>query len=428
MTRTALVFVFALTMSAAAGAQWLQWRGPARNGVLPAASVPPAWPEKVSMTWRQPVGEGYSSPVVDGGRVFVHSRRDPQEIVTAIDLATGTPAWTDGYAAPFTKNQYAKAMTKGPFSTPLVSGGRLFRFGVTGILSAYDAGSGRLLWRRDWSKEIDTSKLFTGTAMSPLLHDGLLIVHVGDDGGGEFHALDPATGKPRWSLAGDGPGYASPIMATFGGVRHLVTMTDKAVVGIDPAAGRLLWRVPFRDEWNENIVTPVVAGGTLVVSGTRKGTFGYRVEKSADGWSATQAWHNAELPMDMSSPVVDGTFVFGLSNRRTGQFFCLDAETGVPKWTTEGRAAQNAVLVSAGASLVALTSDGDLLIIRRSPERFEEVRRYEVAETPTWAHPIVIGRQIVIRDAESLSLWSLREGAEAGIDSEGTERTVQSRY
>lgn len=150
-----------------------------------------------------------------------------------------------------------------------MSGGRLFTLGVTAILSAYDAASGKLLWRKDWSKEIDTSKLFTGTAMSPLVHGGMLIVRVGDDGGGAFHAFDPASGKERWSLAGHGPGYASPIVTTVAGVRHLVTMTDKAVVGIDPAAGRLLWQIPFPDEWNENIVTPVVAGDVLVVSRTR---------------------------------------------------------------------------------------------------------------------------------------------------------------
>ena len=110
--------------------------------------------------------------------------------------------------------------------------------------------------------------------------------------------------------------------------------------------------------------------------------------------------------MYMSSPVTDGTYVYGLSNRRKGQFFCLDAKTGSAKWTTEGRAAQNAALVSAGANLVALTSDGDLVVIRRSPERFAEVRRYKVAETPTWAHPAVTGKGIVIRDAGSVSLWT----------------------
>jgi outer membrane protein assembly factor BamB len=390
-------------------AQWPQWRGPNRDGVASADSVPATWPKQATPAWRQPVGEGYSSPVVDGGRVFVHSRRDPDEIVTALDLATGKPLWGDRYTAPFGKNKYAAPMAKGPFSTPLVSGGRLFTLGVTAILSAYDAASGKLLWRRDWSKEIDTSKLFTGTAMSPIIQDGLLIVHVGDDDAGAFHALDPASGKERWSLAGHGPGYASPIVTVVSGVRHLVTMTDKAVVGIEPAAGTPLWEIPFPDEWNENIVTPVVAGDVIVISGTRKGTFGYRLAKMAARWNANQVWHNAELPMYMSSPVADGPFVYGLSNRRKGQFFCLDARSGKAVWTTEGRAAQNAAFVSAGPNLVALTSDGDLLVIRRSPERYEERHRYKLAQSQTLAHPVLLGHRVVVRDADSVAVWSLAD-------------------
>ena len=95
-----------------------------------------------------------------------------------------------------------------------------------------------------------------------------------------MRALDPATGDERWSLPGHDPGYASPIVTVVDGVRQLVTMTDKAVVGLDVSAGKLLWTIPFPDEWNENIVTPAVAGDVLVVSGTRKGTFGYRLARN----------------------------------------------------------------------------------------------------------------------------------------------------
>lgn len=104
------------------------------------------------------------------------------------------------------KNQYATQMAKGPFSTPLVSGGRVYTLGVTAVLSAFDVSTGALKWRKDFSREIDTSKLFTGTAMSPIITNDLLIVHVGDDGGGAFHAYDPATGAEKWTLPGHGPG------------------------------------------------------------------------------------------------------------------------------------------------------------------------------------------------------------------------------
>jgi outer membrane protein assembly factor BamB len=388
--------------------QWPQWRGPNRDGILPAVLAPPIWPEKPTLAWKQPLGEGYSSPVVDAGRVFVHSRQDPQEIVSAYDLASGKRLWTATYPAPFSKNQYATQAAKGPFSTPLVARGRVFTLGVTAVLSSFDVANGELKWRKDFSKEVDTSKLFTGTAMSPILAGGVLIVHVGDDTKGAFRAYDPATGAERWALTEHGPGYASPILLTVAGIQQIVTMTDSAVVAIDIASGQLLWSLPFPDDWHENVVTPVVAGDVLVISGTRKGTFGYRVEKTGGAWAARQLWHNTDLPMYLSSPVADGTFVYGFSNKRKGQLFCLDARTGTARWTTEGRAGPSASIASVGPNLVALTREGELLVVKRSPEKYEELRRYRVATAPVWAHPAFSAGTIVIRDVDSIAAWSLR--------------------
>jgi outer membrane protein assembly factor BamB len=402
----ATLFALAL-VTVAASAQWPQWRGPNRDGVVPATSVPSAWPEKLALKWRQAIGEGYSSPVVAAGRVFVHSRTDPDEIVSAFDLATGKPLWSARYPSAFTKNQYATAMSKGPFSTPLVADGRVFTLGVSAVLSSFDATTGELKWRKDWSKEIDTSKLFTGTAMSPIIDSGQLIVHVGDDSKGAFRAFDTLTGTEKWSLPGHGPGYASPIVRAISGTRQLITMTDKAVVAVDVTTGTLLWSIPFPDEWNENIVTPVVAGDFLVISGTRKGTFGYRIERTGATWTPKQAWNNTDLPMYMSSPVADGTLIYGFSNKRKGQLFCLDAATGTTKWTTEGRGGTNAAIQSAGDNLIVLTTDGELLVVKRSPAKYEELRRYKVADSQTWGHPVLLGRFVVIRDADSIALWGI---------------------
>jgi len=322
-------------------------------------------------------------------------------------LSTGKPLWSAKYAAPFSKNKYANEMSRGPFSTPLASGGRVYTLGVTAVLSAFTASNGTLVWRKDFSKEIDTSRLFTGTAMSPVIAGGLLIVHVGDDDSGSLRAYDPATGAEKWTLPGHGPGYASPLILDTT-PRQLVTMTDKAIIGVDVAAGRLLWSLPWPDEWNENIVTPVLAGDVLVVSGTRKGTFGYRIESAGGKWTPKQLWHNADLPMYMSTPVADGPMLFGFSNRRKGQLFCLDARTGTAKWATEGRVALNASLISAGPHLVVLTTDGELIVLRRNPDKYEEVRRYKVASLPTWAHPALLGDALVVRDAESISVWALK--------------------
>jgi outer membrane protein assembly factor BamB len=395
-----------LPATASMDAQWPQWRGPNRDGVVATASVPKAWPAKLTPKWTRTVGDGYSSPVVAEGRVYVHSRQDPDEVVTALDLASGAVLWTQRYQSAFTRNKYANAMSKGPFSTPLVANGRLFTLGASAVLTAFDAKTGEVTWRKDWSNEIDTSRLFTGTAMSPIIAGGLLIVHVGDDDAGAFRALDPTTGAERWALPGHGPGYASPLVANFGATRQIVTMTDSAVVGVEIATGAQLWTIPFRDEWNENIVTPVVAGDILVVSGTRAGTLGYRIAKSGPTFAATRAWHNTDVPMYMSSPVVDGAMVYGFSNRRKGQLFCLDATTGTVQWITEGRAGTNASIQIAGSDLVVLLSEGDLLVVKRNPVQYEEVRRYKVGEA-TWGQPVILGQTVVIRDGNAVGAWAL---------------------
>jgi outer membrane protein assembly factor BamB len=193
------------------------------------------------------IGEGYSSPVVSAGRIFIHGRKDPEEIVASINLADGKVLWQQKYQAVFQKNQYAVEMAKGPNSTPLVAGNRLFTLGVTGILNAWDTASGKQLWSRDFSKAIDTSKLFCGTAASPLIVDGRLVVQVGSDiHGGQVLALNPATGATEWEWHGLGPGYASPVAIELGGSAQIVSLTEGSIVGLDGKTGKELWSGPAR--------------------------------------------------------------------------------------------------------------------------------------------------------------------------------------
>jgi outer membrane protein assembly factor BamB len=387
----------------AAAQEWGQWRGPARDATVAASVLPASWPSAVTRLWRVEVGEGYSSPVVSGTRVVVHSRRDPEEIVTAVDLATGTIAWQQKYAAPFAKNQYAVQMAKGPNSTPLVAAGRVFTLGVTGVLSAWNVADGTLAWRKDYSASVDTSKLFCGTAMSPLLEGGALVVQVGSDvRGGRVIAIDPATGAERWTWTGPGPGYASPIGITSAGVRQIVTMTNQSIVGLDAKTGALLWSTPFSDDWHENIVTPIWTGTHLIVAGVRQGTHAYRLEHTGGAWRAVQAWRNPDVTMYMSAPVyADGT-LYAMSNKRKGQFVALDAVTGTVRWQTEGREGEHASILLAPAHVLFLTSGGDLIVARRDAAAFAEERRIELAPAATWAMPAFVPGGVIVRDAGGL--------------------------
>jgi len=405
MNKLGLIIVFLTAMVTATAQEWTQWRGAARDGVVETKNAPSTWPETLKRAWRVEIGEGYSSPVVSGGRAFVHGRRDPEEIVASINLADGKVLWEQKYQAEFKKNQYAVSMAKGPNATPLVAGNRLFTLGVTGMLNAWDTATGKQTWSKDFSNAIDTSKLFCGTAASPLLVNGRVVVQVGSDiHGGQVLALNPATGATEWEWKGPGPGYASPVMIEANGSQQIVTMTEGSIVGLDGKTGKELWSVAFPDEWHENITTPLWTGTHLVVSGTRQGTHAYVLAKTADKWQATEAWKNPEIAMYMSSPVFGDGLIYGHSSKRKGQFFAIDAKTGAVRWTSEGREGEHASLLLTPQHVVFLTNGADLIVAKRGTPAFTVERRYEVAEASTFAMPVLLGSNILVRDATSLML------------------------
>lgn len=396
------ILIFGLAQSATAQ-DWSQWRGPSRDGLVPAASAPSSWPASLRRAWRVEIGEGYSSPVVSRGSVFVHGRKDPEEVVIAVNLATGKVIWEQKYQADFKKNQYAVKMAKGPNATPLVIGNRLFTLGVTGILNVWDTATGRQLWSKDFSKTIDTSKMFCGTAASPLAVGGRVVVQTGSDiHGGQIMALDPSTGKVAWEWKGLGPGYASPVVIHIAGKKQIATLTNGSIVGIDAMTGQELWSAPFPDEWHENIVTPVWTGLHLVVSGTRQGTHAFALSQPGGKWQATEVWKNAEVAMYMSSPVYGDGLIYGHSSKKKGQFVALDAKTGALRWATEGREGDHASVLLTPRHLVYLTNGADLIVAQRGASAFTVEKRYNVADAETWAIPVLIGSDLLVRDATGL--------------------------
>ena len=403
--RWLLAFALALPASPARAQEWTGWRGPQRDGTVPAAQAPASWPESFAAAWRVEIGEGYSSPVASDGRVFVHGRRGDLEIVTALDLESGGRLWQHDYPARFVQNTIVPTALPGPFATPAVDGGRVFTLGAGGILSSWDAASGDLLWRNDYSASVQVTGLFCGTAASPLVDRGRLIVQVGSDsGGGRVLALDPATGDEIWSWRGEGPGYASPILIEVNGHRQLVTLTESSIVGLDAADGTLLWSAPFNDEWHENIMTPVWTGTHLVVSGPRRGTHAFTIHRRERGWEVAPAWSNTGLTMYMTSPVLADGIVYGHASTRAGQFVAFDAATGAVHWSSEGREGEFASALLAGDDLLLLTGDAELLVAEPSPAGFAVAHHYDdVADGVTWTVPVPLPDGLLVRDATGLS-------------------------
>jgi outer membrane protein assembly factor BamB len=405
--RTAGVLILVAIMATAAAPQeWPQWRGPGRDGLVPTA-VTLTWPRALKAGWKAPIGIGYASPIVSGQRVFTFARNGENEVASSLDLATGKVAWTQSYPAPYALNSAAAGHGKGPKSTPVVHQGRLYTLGISGILSAFDAASGRPLWRKDFAGQFRDAAPIYGTAMSPAVADGLLIAHVGGENDGALIAFGAEKGDVRWTWKGDGPGYASPVVADIAGVRQVITQTQKQLVGLSLGKGELLWSLPFTTPYDQNSVTPVVSGDTVIYSGLGQGLRAARLTRAGAKWTLAPAWQNDEVSLYMSSPVLDGGRVFGFSHRNKGQFFAVDAATGKTLWLSEGRQGENAAVLVAGDALLLLTNDGELIVAKKDAKAFAPIATYTVAESATWAHPALVGTTLLVKDHEQLAQWRI---------------------
>ena len=374
-------------------ADWPRWRGPHGDAII--AEEPKNFPEKLNLKWKIDIGLGHSSPILAGGSIYAFARQGEQETVYSIDPASGKTRWQQQYPAPYKMNGAAIGHGPGPKSTPLYADGKLYTFGISGILSSWDAETGKLRWRKEASKnQADTAPTF-GTATSPIFNKNLLIVHMGGEKTGALTAFDPATGNVKWSWDGDSPGYATPIVFDD----KVITQTRQNIVALDEATGKLAWKIPFTTAYEQNIVTPVAYKDTLIFSGLDKGVFAVRDGKTI--------WETKDASMYMNSPVVVGDLLFGFSHLKKGQIFCLDARTGATLWTASPRAGDNAALIASATTLYSLTPEAKLLVAKPTAKGLNEVRQYDVADGATWAHPVILSDGFLIKDVKTLARWSV---------------------
>lgn len=385
-----------------ASADVTQWRGAARDGIITGLTTPQAWPETLTERWKVEIGTGYTTPLVVGDRVYQFSRIGDNETMTALAAASGKVLWQAGYPATFTMNPATKQHGPGPKSTPIFFNGRLYSIGMTGTVTAWDAASGKQVWQRVGT---GPEMLYTTHAFSPMVDGGHVIFHVGGNDKGALTAFDLNTGAVRWSWTGDGPGYASPVVATIDGVRQVITPTQAKIVGVDASTGALLWERPMVHQFTSNSITPILNGQTVIVAGTGP-LFAFAVARRGGQWTTEQIWENTELPLRHTTPVVAGDVLYGLSGRNAGQYYAMDARTGKTLWTSDGRQAAHASMARAGDLLFSLESDGELVVARNSQTAFELVRRYKVSPNETWAQPAITGNRVFVKDVTSLTLWS----------------------
>jgi len=408
-----LVLVFGVAASSSARAaspadEWPQWRGPARDGHLSGLSARASWPETLAPGWKLKVGAGHASPVVSGGRVYEFSREAEAEVVRALELATGKELWKQSYPVAYEMNPAATGHGKGPKSTPVVADGRLFTLGITGVLSAWDAASGRLLWRSSFEKTHRATSPAFGTAASPVVDGNRLIAFVGGDGDGALTAFDVKTGSQLWAWKGDGPGYASPVIAAWDGVRQVVTQSQNALVAVAADTGALLWKRELKTPYEQNSVTPIVSDGLVVYSGLDAPLTAVRPVKKGAAFELETVWTNPDVASYLSTPVLEGGRLYGLSHRKKGQWFCVDARTGKTLWLTDGRQAENAAILAGAGVLFLLDTDGSLTIAAADASGWKPLRKWSVAQSATWAHPVVVDSGVLVKDVDTLAFLRMK--------------------
>jgi outer membrane protein assembly factor BamB len=375
-----------------------QWRGRNGDGSSSAFTPPATWPDALTRRWQIEVGEGYATPLVIGDTVYVFARRNDDEVIVAVEAATGRERWRSAYPAPYTPSSPTVRHGSGPKATPLFHDGKLFTVGISGIVSAFEATSGVRLWQTSPPAETP----FYSAASSPVGAKGIVIVHPGNYE--PLTAFDANTGAIRWR-AGVGGFFMSPLIVTLDGVVQVVSVTQGGVIGVS-LDGVVLWTYPWTSGGTGGTM-PIVYRDTIIVSASRQGAAQFRPTRREGRWTVETTWQTDAVSMYLSNPVVIGDALYGLSQRSSGEYFALDAQTGKVLWLGPPRQATNTAVVKAADLLFLLNDDGELIVAKASRTAFEPLKRYTVAESSTWAQPAISGNRIFIRDVSTLTLWTI---------------------
>ena len=377
-----------------------QFLGPTRDATLPGPRLARDWAARPPRRlWRQPLGQSWSGFAISGEIAVTQEQRGDEERVVAYDPRSGRPLWSHADRA-----RYETVIAGvGPRATPTIEGSRVYAMGATGILSALELASGKVLWTHDVVKETDAPIPDWGRSCSPLLVDGRVVVIAGGSGGRRLVAYAAASGDLAWA-AGDGSAsYSSPTLMTLAGRRQLVVLNAASVSGHDPATGAVLWEQPFPRE-QPNVALPALVGSdrVLVSAGYGVGTKAYRVSETGGVLAATLEWESPRLKSKFANLVVHGGFVYGLDD---GVLTCLDPASGERRWKS-GRHGHGQLLLVAGLLLVQ-TEEGELVLVDPSPDAYRELTRFQALDGKTWNPPALAGSLLLVRNDREAAAYEL---------------------
>ena len=383
---------------------WPQWRGPDRNGVSKETGLLKQWPKSgPALVWSaSQLGGGYGSVAVRGDRVYLQGMKNRQSIVTSLDRATGKFVWSAPLGSSGNNDRGS-----GPRSTPTVDGDRVFALTENGDLASLQAADGKIVWRRNILQEFRGRNINWLISESPLVDRDLVIVSPGGRNAGMV-ALEKATGKTVWTSKelSEEAGYASPVVADVQGVRTIMTLTSEAAVGVRASDGKLMWRYGNVANGTANITTPVYADGKVFFT-SAYGTGGALLGLRAAGEEnrAQEIYFTSNMQNHHGGVVLVDGYLYGFSN---SILTCMEFATGKVMW--RDRSVGKGSVAYADGHLYVLSENNVVGLVEASPTGYREKGRFPVPDQgwSSWAHPVVSGGRLYIRNQEILASYDVR--------------------
>ena len=393
---------------------WTQWGGAGRDFMSDSKGLASTWPASgPKKLWSRSLGEGHSSVLVENGRLYTMYRqitRQPsvshEEVVAALDAASGKTIWEFKYPAPPNGIQFDQGF--GPHSTPLIVGNRLFAASSRSELFALDKMTGKRIWSHDFVKEFNAPLTARGYSGSPLLYNGTIIVTMGGPNQA-VAAFDQASGKLLWKQGYFVWAPASPILIDVDKQPQLVVFGGDVVTGMDPANGRELWRHPHKTDWGLNISTPVWVADQhllLVSSAYGVGTRALELRQSAGKTTVTEKWHSQRMRIHIGTIIRLGEHAYASSGDFGPAFIsAFDLKSGAISW--QDRSFARAQLLYADGKIIVLDEDGVLGLATVSPQGLKVLAKASVLQHLAWTPPTLVGTTLYVRDRQTISAFDL---------------------
>lgn len=399
----ALVAVTSQTASNQAPTDWPQWRGANRDGKSSETGLLTEWPAGgPPLVWKAGgAGTGFSSMSVAAGRLYTVGARGGTEYIHAFDIATGKKLWEVANG-----KEYSNDRGNGPRGTPTIEGGRLYVLGASGDLTVLDAAKGTRVWSVNVLREFGGSNPRWGLSESPLVTGDRVLVNAGGPNA-SIVAFNKSDGKVIWKSQSDGAGYSSAVTQRIGGTEQAVFFTDRRAVGVDLKDGRLLWEYPRVANRVANIATPVVKDNFVFLSsdyGT--GSALLKLDPTGGGVSATEVYFTREMRNHHSSSILVGDHLYGFSS---AILTALRFADGATAW--KDRSVGKGSMAFADGHLYLFSEGGVVGLAEATPAGYREKGRFSIQQAglPTWAHPIIAGGRLYIRDQDTVYAYRVKK-------------------